>query len=48
MRVQHVEQVMGNLCALGPLPFTLPDRTQIDVERLRYLLWSGHHDKTHA
>jgi len=45
MRVQHVEQVMRGLCALEPLPLVLPDHAQIDVERLRSLLWNGHHEK---
>jgi len=45
MRVHHVEQVMGGLCALEPpLPAPL-DRAQIDMERLRHLLWNGHHEK---
>jgi len=45
MRVQHVEQVMGGLCALEPPPLAPLDLAQIDVERLRHLLWNGHHDK---
>ncbi len=45
MRVHHVEQVMGGLCALEPPPSTPPDQAQIDVERLRHLLWNGHHEK---
>jgi len=45
MRVHHVEQVMRGLCALEPLPLVLPDHTQIDVERLRSLLWNGHAEK---
>jgi len=45
MRVQHVEQVMRGLCALESLPLVLPDRAQIDVERLRSVLWNGYHDK---
>ncbi len=45
MRVHHVEQVMGGLCALEP-PLLVPlDPVQIDVERLRSLLWNGHHEK---
>jgi hypothetical protein len=45
MRVQHVEQVMHGLCALEP-PLLAPlDRAQIEVERLRFLLWNGHHEK---
>ncbi len=45
MRVQHVEQVMRGLCALEPLPLAPLDQAQIDVERLRHLLWSGDHKK---
>jgi len=45
MRVHHVEQVMRGLYALEPLPLAPPDHTQIDVERLRSLLWNGHHEK---
>jgi len=45
MRVHHVDQVMRGLCALEPLPLVLPDHAQIDVERLRSLLWNGHHEK---
>jgi hypothetical protein len=45
MRVQHVEQVMHGLCALEPSPLALLGRAQIDVERLRHLLWNGHHEK---
>jgi len=45
MRVHHVEQVVRGLCALEPLPLVLPDHDRIDVERLRHLLWSGHHEK---
>ncbi len=45
MRVHHVEQVMRGLCALEALPLVLPDHAQIDVERLRSLLWNGHHEK---
>jgi len=45
MRVQHVEQVMGGLCALEP-PLLAPlDQARIDVERLRHLLWNGHNEK---
>ena len=44
MRVHHVEQVMGGLSALEP-PSTPPDQAQIDVERLRHLLWNSHHEK---
>ena len=45
MRVHHVEQVMGGLCALEPPPSAPPDQARIDVERLRHLLWNGHHHK---
>ncbi len=45
IRVQHVEQVMGGLCALQPPPLTPLDHVQIDVERLRRLLWNGYHGK---
>jgi len=44
MRVHHVEQVMGGLCAVEP-PLAPLDHAQIDVERLRHLLWNGHHEK---
>ena len=40
MRVNHVEQVIRGLCALGPLLAPL-DHAQIDVERLRHLLWNS-------
>ncbi len=45
MRVHHVEQVMRGLCALEPPPLASLDLAQIDVERLRHLLWNGHHEK---
>ena len=45
MRVHHVEQVTGGLCALEPPPLASLDHVQIDVERLRHLLWNGYHDK---
>jgi len=44
MRVHHVEQVMRGLCAVES-PLAPLDHAQIDVERLRHLLWSGHHEK---
>ncbi len=44
MRVHHVEQVMRGLCALEP-PLAPLDLAQVDVERLRHLLWNGHHEK---
>jgi len=33
------------LCALEPPPLAPLDQAQIDVERLRHLLWNGYHDK---
>jgi hypothetical protein len=45
MRAHHVEQVMHGLCALEPPSIAPLDLAQIDVERLRHLLWNGHHDK---
>ncbi len=44
MRVHHVEQVMRGLCAIEP-PLAPLDHAQIDVERLRHLLWNGGHEK---
>ncbi len=35
---------MGGLCAVEPSLAPL-DQAQIDVERLRHLLWNGHHEK---
>jgi len=45
MRVQHVEQVMRGLCTVEPSPSASLDHPQIDVERLRHLLWNGRHEK---
>ncbi len=45
MRVHHIEQVMEGLCALEPPPLAPLNHAQIDVERLRHLLWNGHHEK---
>jgi len=47
MRVRHIEQALKGLKALdvrhqGPL-----DYIEIDVERLRHLLWNGYHDETY-
>ncbi len=47
MRVQHVEQVIGGLCAVEP-PLAPLDHAQIDVERLHHLLWSGHGQRSRA
>jgi len=44
MRVHHVEQVMGGLCVVEPFLAPL-DYAQIDVERLRHLLWNGRHEE---
>ncbi len=44
MRMHHVEQAMGGLCALEPPPLVLLDQARIDVERLRHLLWNGYHE----
>jgi len=46
--VHHVEQVMHGLCALEPPPLAPLDHARIDVERLRHLLWNGHHEKACA
>ena len=48
MRVHHVEQVMGGLCALEPPPLAPLAHAQLDVERLRHLLWNSHHEKACA
>jgi len=45
MRVHHVEQVMCGLCALELPPLAPLDCAQIDVERLRHLLWNGDPEK---
>jgi len=45
MRVHHVEQVMGGLCAVEPPPLAPLDLAQVDVERLWHLLWNGHQEK---
>ena len=45
MRVQHVEQVMGGLCALEPPPLAPLAHVQLDVERLRHLLWNSRYEK---
>jgi len=36
---------MRGRCALEPPPLAPLDHARIDVERLRHLLWNGHHDK---
>ncbi len=45
MRVHHVEQVMRGLCVLELPPLAPLDQAQIDVERLRHLLWNGDPEK---
>jgi len=45
MRVHHVEQVMRGLCARQPPPPAPLDHVQLDVERLRHLLWNGYHEE---
>jgi hypothetical protein len=45
MRLHHVEQVMSGLAATEPLPQVSLDAVQVDVERLRHLLWNGDHEK---
>jgi len=47
MRVHHVEQAMRGLCAVEPPPLAPLDLAQVDVERLRHLLWNGDHEKAH-
>jgi len=44
MRLHHVEQVMGGLCAVELPPLAPLGHAQIGVER-RHLLWNGHHEK---
>ena len=44
-RLHHIEQVMNGLAAFQP---SVPlDPVQVEVERLRHLLWNGHHEKAH-
>src|SRR3954467_9515852 len=45
MRVRHVEQAMLGLCALEPVHRGPLEHVQADVERLRHLLWNGHHEE---
>jgi len=45
MRVRHVEQVMRSLCALEPPSLAPLDPAQVDVERLRHLLWNSDPEK---
>ena len=45
MRLHHVEQVMSGLAALEPPAQASLDFEQVEVERLRHLLWNGYHEK---
>ena len=45
MRLHHVEQVMSGLAALEPPGQASLDSVQVEVERLRHLLWNGYHKK---
>ena len=36
---------MRGLCAVEPPLLVPPDQAQIDMERLRHLLWNSHHEK---
>jgi hypothetical protein len=45
MRVRHVEQALLGLCALEPTHPAPIDRVQVEVERLRHLLWNGRHEE---
>jgi hypothetical protein len=45
MRVRHVEQTFLGLYALEPVRRAPLDRAQVDVERLRHLLWNGRHQQ---
>src|SRR3712207_4192119 len=44
-RVRHVEQALLGLRALEPVHLGLLERAQVDGERLRHLLWNGHHQQ---
>jgi hypothetical protein len=45
MRVRHVEQALLGLNALEPVHRAPLEHAQADVDRLRPLLWNGHHEK---
>jgi hypothetical protein len=45
MRVRHVEQILLGLCALEPVHRASLEHVQVDVERLRHLLWNGYHEE---
>ena len=44
MRVRHVERALLGLHAPEPTHRAPLDRAQVDGERLRHLLWNGHHE----
>jgi hypothetical protein len=46
MRVRHIEQPMQGLKALNVQHRVPLDYIEIDVERLRHLLWNGYHNET--
>jgi hypothetical protein len=45
MRVHHVEQALLGLVALEPTHRGPLEHAQASVERLRHLLWNGHHEE---
>ncbi len=45
MRVRHVEQTFLGLYALEPVHRAPLEHAQVDGERLRHLLWNGHHQQ---
>jgi hypothetical protein len=47
MRVRHIEQAMQGPNALDVRHPGRLDYIEIDVERLRHLLWNGYHNETH-
>jgi hypothetical protein len=47
MRVRHIEQAMQGLKALSVQLRAPLDYIEIDVERLRHLLWNRYHSETH-
>ena len=47
MRVRHIEQAVQGLKALDVRHEAPLGYIEMDVERLRHLLWNGYHDETH-
>jgi hypothetical protein len=45
MRVRHVEQALVGLNAPEPAHWVPLDCARVDVDRLRHLLWNGHHQE---